>query len=87
MSARTRARVWPAPILLGVTAAFGLISALLCDGVGDYLAWFALAIPVAVVLWYAPPRRKRGRQMSAAREQEPIEEWIDEPADRAGFGR
>lgn len=50
-------RVWTAPIFLGVIATVGLISALLSDGLGDYLAWLTLGIPVAVVLWYVPPRR------------------------------
>lgn len=56
MSAQ-RIRVWTAPIFLGVIATVGLISALLSDGFGDYLAWLTLGIPVAVVVWYAPPRR------------------------------
>lgn len=71
MSGSSRPRVWQAPIFLGVIAACGLTSALLSDGVGDYLAWIALAIPVAVVLWYAPPRRKRkhGSLAGAERDQ------------------
>ena len=62
-----RIRVWPAPIFLGVIASVGLISALLSDGgFGDYLAWLTLAIPVAVVLWYLPPRRTRKQQTDTA---------------------
>ena len=58
MSAPQRIRVWTAPIYLGVMSMVGLIAALLSDdGIGDYLAWLSLGIPVAVVLWYAPPRR------------------------------
>jgi hypothetical protein len=60
MSSRQRIRVWTAPIYLGVISSVGLIAALLSDdGLGDYLAWLALGIPVAVVLWYAPPRRSQ----------------------------
>jgi hypothetical protein len=59
MSANARIRVWTAPIFLGVLSSVGLIAALLSEGFGDYLAWLTLGIPVAVVLWYAPPRRAR----------------------------
>jgi hypothetical protein len=71
MSAQRRIRVWTAPIYLGVVSTVGLIAALLSDdGLGDYLAWLALAIPVAVVLWYVPPRRsqKQNTDASAAAE-------------------
>jgi hypothetical protein len=58
MSSPKRIRVWTVPIYLGVLSTVGLIAALLSDdGLGDYLAWLALGIPVAVVLWYTPPRR------------------------------
>lgn len=66
MSANSRIRVWPVPILLGVIAAVGLVSALLSDGLGDYLAWLTLAIPVAVVLWYAPRRKSRKKRDAAS---------------------
>lgn len=59
MKTAPRIRVWTTPIFLGVLATIGLISALLSEGFGDYLAWLTLGIPVAVVLWYAPPRRTR----------------------------
>lgn len=59
MSTNSRVRIWPVPILLGVISAIGLIAALLSEGLGDYLGWLTLAIPVAVVLWYAPRRKSR----------------------------
>ena len=63
MSAPKRIRIWTAPIYIGVISMIGLIAALLSDdGLGDYLAWLALAIPVAVVLWYTPPRRAQKQQ-------------------------
>ena len=63
MSAPRRIRIWTAPIYIGVISTVGLIAALLSDdGVGDYLAWLSLGIPVAVVLWYAPPRRSQKQQ-------------------------
>jgi 4-hydroxybenzoate polyprenyltransferase len=60
MSAKGRIRIWTAPIVLGVLTAVGLVAALLSDSVGDVLAWVTLAAPVAVVLWYAPRRRRNG---------------------------
>jgi len=67
MSAPKRIRVWTAPIWIGVISTIGLIAALLSDdGLGDYLAWLALAIPVAVVLWYTPPRRTQQKQETDA---------------------
>ena len=57
MSATPRIRIWTAPLLLGASAAIGLVAALLSNGVGDYLAWLALAIPVVVVLACVRPGR------------------------------
>lgn len=56
MSAKHPNRLWTAPILLGVLTSVGLISALVSDDAGDVLAWITLAMPVAVVCWYAPRR-------------------------------
>ena len=39
------------PLLLGVLSLFGLISALVGDGVWDALSWLALAAPAAAVAW------------------------------------
>lgn len=67
MSASQPIRVWTAPLWIGVVSTVGLIAALLSDdGFGDYLAWLALAIPVAVVLWYTPPRRAQKQQTDAS---------------------
>jgi len=67
MSARQRIRVWTAPLWIGVISTVGLIAALLSDdGLGDYLAWLALGIPVAVVLWYTPPRRTQKQETDAS---------------------
>jgi hypothetical protein len=63
MSTTPRIRIWTVPIYLGVVSMVGLIAALLSDdGLGDYLAWLALGIPVAVVLWYVPPRQAAKQQ-------------------------
>ena len=65
MSANRRIRVWTTPIVLGALTSVGLISALVSDSAGDVLAWIALGVPVAVVLWFAP-RRRRGEAKSPA---------------------
>lgn len=48
-------RIFRIPALLAAVTAFGLVAALLGDGVWDGASWFALAIPLAVtgycVLW------------------------------------
>jgi len=44
--------VFGAPLLLAVASAFGLVSALLGDGIWDVLSWFALGGPVMLIVWY-----------------------------------
>ena len=41
-------RIFRIPALLAVVTAFGLVAALLGDGVWDGASWFALAIPLVV---------------------------------------
>ncbi len=50
---QSTAQIWTAPILLGLSSAIGLATALFSDGIGDYVAWVALGVPVAVSLWGA----------------------------------
>jgi hypothetical protein len=40
----------PAAILAAITA-YGLLSALLGDGVWDAISWVALACPLVVIIW------------------------------------
>lgn len=54
-------RVWRAPLALAGISAFGLTSSLLVDGVGDAAGWLALAVPVAVIVWFAFPWGQRAR--------------------------
>lgn len=42
--------VFGIPMLLAALSAFGLISALLGDGVWDVLSWITLAVSVAVIV-------------------------------------
>jgi NADH:ubiquinone oxidoreductase subunit 2 (subunit N) len=52
-------KIWGMPILLGLLSGFGLVSALLEDGMWDLLSWLALGIPTALIAWYwlRPVRR------------------------------
>ncbi|MDR2679097.1 MAG: hypothetical protein LBB51_06635 [Zoogloeaceae bacterium] len=50
-------RIFRWPILLGLSSAIGLISALVGDGVWDVLSWITLLVPVAVVAWFMGCRR------------------------------
>ncbi len=40
----------PAAVIAAITL-FGLLSALLGDGVWDTLSWITLVIPLAVIVW------------------------------------
>ena len=53
-------RVWFAPIVLGALSAAGLVAALVSDDLGDWLAWAALGVPVAVAAVYS--LRPEGRR-------------------------
>jgi hypothetical protein len=43
-------QIWGMPIALGILSAIGLASALLGDGLWDFVSWIALAAPVAVIV-------------------------------------
>lgn len=53
-------RVWLWPIVIGVLSLAGLIAGLVSEGIGDWLAWAGLGVPVmlsVVLSWKkAPPR-------------------------------
>jgi hypothetical protein len=46
-------------LLLAAVSAIGIVSALLADGAADKLAWFALAVPIALVRWRCLARVQR----------------------------
>ncbi|HEX8478821.1 MAG TPA: hypothetical protein VF663_10835 [Telluria sp.] len=57
--------IWSAPIMLGVLTIFGMVSALVGDGVWDALSALALGIVVAVGAWHGlrrPKKRHRARR-------------------------
>jgi len=44
-------KVYGPPCILAAVVAYGLLSALLGDGLWDELSWIALAIPLVVIAW------------------------------------
>ncbi len=44
-------KVYGAATLIAVLTLFGLLSALLGDGIWDALSWVMLVIPLAVIVW------------------------------------
>ena len=44
-------KVYGAATVLAVLTLGGLLSALFGDGIWDEISWFALAVPLAVLLW------------------------------------
>jgi hypothetical protein len=51
-------RIFRWPLLLGLSSAIGLSSALLGDGVWDTLSWITLFVPVAVIAWFCRRARR-----------------------------
>ncbi|WP_315809772.1 hypothetical protein ACKI1H_18665 [Pseudomonas sp. YH-1] len=49
------------PVALAVLSTFGLLSALLGDGVFDVLSWISLGVPLLliVIVWMRMPRRPK----------------------------
>lgn len=50
-------RLWGGPLALAVVTTSGLVAALVSEGAGDIWSWFALGLPLAVVLAKARPMR------------------------------
>ncbi|MGX7745092.1 hypothetical protein [Rhodopseudomonas parapalustris] len=51
-ASHTTAQIFAAPLAIGVITALGLTTALLGDGLWDWMSWIALALPVAVAVVY-----------------------------------
>lgn len=51
-------RVWAIPLILAVLTIFGLLSALLGNGIWHALAWASLASPIVVAVRFAMKRRR-----------------------------
>lgn len=44
-------KVYGIPLVLAAITVYGLLSALLGDGLWDELSWVALAVPLGVIVW------------------------------------
>ena len=49
--------VWAAPTLIAVLSLAGLVTALLGDGIEDWIGWGGLALPLAAIVWSQLRRR------------------------------
>ncbi|MBV2204149.1 MAG: hypothetical protein KUL87_01910 [Pseudomonas sp.] len=41
-------RIWRWPLVIGLLSLLGLLAGLVSDGVGDWLSWATLSLPVAI---------------------------------------
>lgn len=60
MSGRKRGglrHTFGAPLLIALFSLVGLVSALLGDGLRDWISWAGLAVPVVVIIWALKARR------------------------------
>ncbi|MCP3387409.1 hypothetical protein NLM27_01260 [Bradyrhizobium sp. CCGB12] len=55
-------RIFLAPVVIAGVVAFGLISALLGDGIWDQASWIALAFPLVILAFYV--RRRTARRQA-----------------------
>lgn len=62
-ASHTTAQIFAAPLAIGAVTALGLTTALLGDGLWDWMSWIALALPVvvAVVYWRLGAMRTNSR--------------------------
>jgi hypothetical protein len=54
---RSRAQIFLFPAIIAIVIAFGLMSALLGDGIWDAASWIALAFPLVVVAFFCKRAR------------------------------
>lgn len=63
-----KASLWRWPIVLGLLSGSGLLSALVSEGLGDVWSWFALGVPVAVMVGFSwRPARAHANHEQGAR--------------------
>jgi hypothetical protein len=56
-SRRSFTQIFLFPAMIAVIVAFGLVSALLGDGIWDTTSWIALAVPLAVTAFFVCKKR------------------------------
>ena len=49
---RSLAVIFRWPVLIGIASGYGLVSALVADGLWDWLGSLALFVPVALAAWF-----------------------------------
>jgi hypothetical protein len=54
---RTLAQIFAVPLGLALLTGFGLTAALIGEGAWHLAAWLAMALPVALTVWYLRPSR------------------------------
>ena len=62
-SRQSLARIFAVPSVLAVLSAFGLVSALMGDGVWDGLSWLTLAMPIATATYHIARERSGRKQL------------------------
>ena len=55
---RSTTQIFLLPAAISLVVVFGLVAALLGDGIWDVASWIALAVPVAVVTLFLSKRAK-----------------------------
>jgi hypothetical protein len=58
---RSITQIFLAPAVISAVIAFGLVSALLGDGIWDQASWLALAVPLVVIAFYVFRRSARSQ--------------------------
>ncbi|MCW3147612.1 hypothetical protein N8H22_03205 [Stutzerimonas stutzeri] len=53
-------RIWLWPLVIAQVSALGLLAGLVSDGIGDWLSWAALSLPVAISGKALAGRRRTG---------------------------
>ena len=52
MGSNNSKKIWQTPMLLTILTLFGLLAALLGEGIWHLLSWIAMLIPLVVVIWF-----------------------------------
>jgi hypothetical protein len=54
---RSVVQIFAFPVIIALIVAFGLVSALLGNGIWDSASWIALALPLAVIIFFVWKRQ------------------------------
>lgn len=56
---RSNWEVFRIPLLVAALSTWGLVSALVGDGIYDVISWITLGIPVLIIIWATTRSQKR----------------------------